>query len=206
MLHPDQHRPRMRLRRSRGSGALLCLVAALSGGAGASPEDTKRFVEESRKASTQVLQQIRGELIKEMENSGPLRAIIVCKYTAPEITSGVSRKTGWRVSRVSLKARNPALGAPDAWEQKTLMEFDQRLNRGEKADTIEHHEYVTEPTGRFFRYMRAIPTHQECLACHGTSLTEAVKAQLAHEYPGDKATGYSTGQLRGALTVKRPLF
>ena len=46
----------------------MCLVAALSGGAGASPEDTKRFVEESRKASTQVLQQIRGELIKEMEN------------------------------------------------------------------------------------------------------------------------------------------
>ena len=31
------------------------------------------------------------------------------------------------------------------------------------------------------------------------------KARLAELYPQDKATGYAEGQLRGALTVKRPL-
>jgi hypothetical protein len=32
-----------------------------------------------------------------------------------------------------------------------------------------------------------------------------VKARLQAEYPHDKATGYGVGQLRGAVTVKRPL-
>lgn len=185
--------------------ACMFLAGALATTASAQSDDTKRFVDESRKASAQVLQQIRGELVKEMENSGPLRAIIVCKYTAPEITSGVSRRTGWRVSRVSLKPRNPALGTPDAWEQRVLMDFDQRAAKGEKPETIEHHDYVNEPTGRYFRYMRAIPTAPECLGCHGTNVSEAVKSQLANEYPNDRAVGYSVGQLRGAVTVKRPL-
>lgn len=168
-------------------------------------DDAKRFVDESRKASAMVLTQIRGELVKELDTSGPLRAIIVCKYTAPEITSGVSRKTGWRVSRVALRPRNPALGTPDAWEQKVLSDFDQRVSRGEKADGLEHHEIVSEPNGRFFRYMRAIPTQPLCMACHGPAVTEAVKAQLAAEYPHDRAVGYNVGQIRGAVTVKRPL-
>lgn len=189
----------------RAALAWLMLGAIATGTARANQDDTKRYVDESRKASLQVLQQIRGELVKEMENSGPLRAIIVCKYTAPEVTSGVSRKTGWRVSRVSLRARNPALGTPDAWEQKVLMDFDQRSSKGEKPESIEHHEYVSEPTGRFFRYMRAIPTAPECLGCHGSNVTDAVKSQLANEYPNDRATGYFAGQIRGAVTVKRPL-
>ena len=32
-----------------------------------------------------------------------------------------------------------------------------------------------------------------------------LKARLADSYPHDQATGYSKGQIRGALTVKRPL-
>jgi hypothetical protein len=32
-----------------------------------------------------------------------------------------------------------------------------------------------------------------------------MKAQIAGEYPHDKATGYAVGQVRGAVTVKRPL-
>lgn len=187
----------------RTSLAALLVVAAPA----LAEEDAKRLADESRKASLQVLQQIRGELVKELEASGPLRAIIVCKYTAPEITSNVARKTGWKVTRVALKPRNPALGTPDPWEQKVLLDFEQRTARGEKADSLEHHEMVTEPTGRYFRYMRAIPTLPMCMSCHGPaeSLTDAVKAQIASEYPHDRAIGYGAGQIRGAVTVKRPL-
>ncbi|MRR09746.1 DUF3365 domain-containing protein, partial [bacterium] len=32
-----------------------------------------------------------------------------------------------------------------------------------------------------------------------------VKAKLAELYPEDKATGYSAGQIRGAMTLKKPL-
>ena len=62
-------------------------------------------------AEGDLVAQIRGELTKELEFSGPLRGVIVCKYTVPEISSAMSRKTGWRVTRVALRPRNPALGS-----------------------------------------------------------------------------------------------
>ena len=33
----------------------------------------------------------------------------------------------------------------------------------------------------------------------------AIKAKLNSEYPHDKATGYTLGMLRGAVSIKRPL-
>jgi len=170
-------------------------------------EDFKNMTEDARKVANQLLAQIRGELLKEMEHGGPLRSVIVCKYSVPEITSGLSRKSGMRVSRVTLKARNPSLGWPDPWEQKVLTEFDRRAAKGEKADNLEFSEVVSEPQGKFLRYMKAIPVVPMCLTCHGPaeSLTDAIKAQIASEYPFDKATGYSAGQVGGGVTVKRPL-
>jgi len=58
-----------------------------------------------------------------------------------------------------------------------------------------------------FRYMKALPVGEVCLNCHGAadSFDAGLKAKLAESYPHDQATGYSKGQVRGALTVKRPL-
>jgi hypothetical protein len=187
---------------------LLAIVLALVGGGSAAQDDeVRRLTEESRKIAVQLTQQVRGELVKEMEHSGPLRSVIVCKYSVPEISSSLSRLTGTRVSRVSLRPRNPLLGGPDAWEQKVLQDFEKRTARGEKADALEHAEVVAEPSGRYFRYMKAIPVAAPCLACHGPleQISEGVKGQLNNEYPYDKAVGYSIGQVRGAVTVKRPL-
>jgi hypothetical protein len=170
-------------------------------------EDLKRMSEAARKVADQLVSEIRGEVVKEMERGGPLRSVVVCKYSVPEITSTLSRKSGMRVSRVTLKPRNPALGYADAWEQKVLMDFDRRVQKGEKAENMEFAEIVTEPQGRYFRYLRAIPTQPVCLTCHGPedSLSEAMRSQIASEYPHDPATGYAVGQVRGGVTVKRAL-
>jgi hypothetical protein len=37
-------------------------------------------------------------------------------------------------------------------------------------------------------------------------MPEGVKARLQAEYPLDQATGYSVGDLRGAVVIKRPLY
>lgn len=191
---------------SPGSRILVVALAAVClGGAGGA--DLRQLTEESRTVADQLVQQIRSELVKSMETSGPLRSIIVCKYNVPEISSALSRKSGWKVSRVALKARNPALGGPDAWEQKVLAQFEARAERGDKPEALEHAEIVVEGNRHYFRYMRALPVGPLCLACHGSAeqLNPAVKAQLAVEYPHDRATGYRLGQVRGAVTVKRPL-
>jgi hypothetical protein len=46
-----------------------------------------------------------------------------------------------------------------------------------------------------------------CLACHGApeTLAPSITEKLAADYPKDRATGYSVGQIRGAVTVKRLL-
>jgi hypothetical protein len=53
--------------------------------------------------------------------------------------------------------------------------------------------------------MKAIPAAKICLTCHGTNLDPALAAEIDSLYPGDKATGYSEGDLRGAFWVTSKL-
>jgi hypothetical protein len=184
------------------SGLGLLLAVALAGAA----DDAKKMRDEARQIAQKFIKSLGGELRREMDASGPLRSILVCKFYAPEVASSLSRETGWRVSRVSLKTRNPALGYPDIWEQKVLAEFDQRVAKGEPAANLEFAEIVSEPQGKVFRYMKALPVQDVCLNCHGKSenISNEVRYQLSKDYPHDRGVGYSVGEVRGAVTVKRP--
>ena len=188
------------------TGTLLALAAGATQAAGAD-EPSRPQTEEARQAAGELLSQIRGELVRALESSGPLRAIVVCKYSAPEISSTISRKYGARVTRVSLQPRNPALGWADAWEQEVLQGFERRAARGEKVEGMEQAAVVSEPAGRFLRYMRALPLAPVCSHCHGSAeqISDAVRAALATEYPHDRAVGTAVGQVRGAVTFKKPL-
>ena len=170
-------------------------------------QDIEALAGDGRETAGQLIQQLGTQLKAELGKGGPGAAVAVCKTIAPELAGRISREKGWRVSRVSLKTRNPLLGTPDAWEQRVLEEFDRRVAAGEKAESLELGEVVEEPAGRFYRYMKAIPVQPLCLTCHGTAETipGPVLEKLRAEYPHDRATGYSTGQVRGAVTVKRPL-
>lgn len=183
-------------------GAALLLAAVLSGAA----DDIPGMSNEARQIAGRFVTSLGQEIKREMDASGPLRTILVCKFYAPEVATSLSRETGWRVSRVSLKTRNPALGYPDPWEQKVLVEFDRRAAKGESVADIEHAEIVSEPLGKVFRYMKAIPVAAVCLNCHGKTenLSRAVRNQLSKDYPHDRGFGYSIGEVRGAVTVKRP--
>jgi Protein of unknown function (DUF3365) len=185
----------------------LGLLATLSSAQASKEEPPRAALEEARKAAGELVTAVRGELVKAIEASGPLRAIVVCKYTVPEIASAVSRKYGARVTRVSLTPRNPSLGWGDAWEQKVLMGFDERVAKGDKAEGMEHAEVVAEPSGRFMRYMRVLPMQPVCMSCHGgpEQISESIRNQLSHDYPHDKAVGLAVGMVRGAVTYKKPL-
>ena len=178
---------------------VLCASTAMA-------DDLAKFQDDSRKVVKDMVSQLGSALQKEMAANGPAAAIKVCKDLAPAITSDISRKTGQRVTRVSLKTRNPLLGSPDAWEQKVLADFAARMEK-ENPAAIEYAEIVTEPQGKFMRYMKAIPIQDVCLKCHGTPETIApqVKEQLSIEYPADKAVGYTVNQLRGAFSIKKPI-
>ena len=162
---------------------------------------------EARTLASRMIQQLGAALKKEMAASGPEGAVLVCRDIAPMIAGELSRSSGARVARVSLKTRNPLLGTPDAWEHRVLVEFDRRAAMGEKIESLEYVDAVDEPGGRYLRYMKALPVQPLCLACHGNAeqISDAVKARLATEYPHDRATGYAPGQVRGAVTIRRPV-
>lgn len=170
-------------------------------------EDLSNYVAESRAVVMPFAKQLGAANKKAIEEGGPSSAIGVCKDIAPSMAGEVSRKNGWKFTRVSLKVRNPLLGTPDAWEQKNLLDFEARLAKGEKPETIEAAEIVQEPAGKSFRFMKAITLQQGCVTCHGNSeqIPDEVKARLATDYPHDLATGYTPGQIRGAISIKRPL-
>lgn len=180
-------------------------LAAFAMDAPAQEDTLLKLTDESRKVALQVSQELKTQLVREMQLSGPVRSLLVCKYSCPEILSAQSRKTGWRVVAVSLKPRNSSLGMPDAWEQKVLADFDNRADKGEKADTLEFAEFVSEPQARYFRYARVMMVERLCLPCHSSrdKLPQAVKAQLALDYPFDKAVDFSVGQVYGIVSIKR---
>jgi hypothetical protein len=164
-------------------------------------------IDDARKLAGSMVQALGSKLQAAMKEGGPGAAIGVCTTAAPSIASELSRQGGVRVTRVSLKVRNPLLGTPDAWEQGVLQSFDARLAKGEAPDKLEFAERVVEPTGTYLRYMKALPVQAVCLNCHGDTANFApdIRERLARDYPADRATGYSMGQIRGAVSVKRPL-
>lgn len=184
------------------SGLLLAAVGATFAGGETSIDDR---VQASRQTAKQFMGSLKGELQAAMKAGGPVNALDVCHTKAMMITQQHADAKGWRVARTSLKTRNPA-NAPDAWERSVLEKFDARQKAGEAPQTLEHHEVVEQSGKKVFRWMKAIPTAEVCLKCHGgSSVAPAVEAKLKQLYPTDQARGYAVGDIRGAFTITQPM-
>jgi len=182
---------------------ITLLLAALP----ALAQDIGTLTADTRKTVLPVVPKVVNAMQEAVAEKGVAGAIPVCKEQAPELIKEKRKETGWDIRRVSLKARNAERGTPDLWEASVLADFDIRAANGEKPETLEKSEIVTIDGKPVFRYMKALPVGEVCLKCHGPAdgLDAGLKAKLSESYPHDKATGYSQGQIRGALTVKRPL-
>jgi hypothetical protein len=183
------------------------VISMLSGCASApSAEKQAAMAADARATAGGLITTLGGELKTAMTNGGPAEAIGVCKVRAPQIAAEAMQKTGMQIKRVSPKNRNPK-GVPDTWESDSMAALEKRLAAGEKPETLDTYAVVDTPNGQVFRYAKALVTQPVCLTCHGApdTLSDAVKAKLASEYPNDKATGYSAGMIRGVLSIKKPL-
>ena len=172
-----------------------------------SPDDLAAMTYEAQQVSRELVSKLGADLKQALADAGPENAISVCRDAAPALAGSLSRRTGWKVARVSLKTRNPMIGQPDAWEQQVLERFNEAAASGKGPVALQFSEIVTEPEGQYFRYMEALPVKPLCLTCHGTENTipSSVRARLEQEYPNDRATGYYAGEIRGAVTIKRRL-
>lgn len=189
-------------RRAASLGAALALGSAAASSAWA---QQPAWIDEARKVATSVPPKLVAVLTEEIDKGGPESAIAVCQDKAPQLAKAATEASGWSVRRVSLRNRNPR-AVPDAWERAALEDFDRRAAAGESPATLEKAELVQDNGVGVRRYMRALPVQQLCLQCHGANeqLKPAVVERLRALYPDDKATGYTVGQIRGAMTIRRP--
>lgn len=184
----------------------FALTAALPVLPTAFAADEAQLLEEARKVASSIPPKLLEVLDEELRKGGPENAIGVCREKAPQMAKAASEKTGWAIRRVSLKNRNPK-AVPDAWEKGVLEEFDRRAAAGDKPTGLEKGELLTVDGQQVYRYMKALPTQDLCLQCHGTAdrISPAVQAKLLEHYPNDKAVGYSAAEIRGAITIRKPL-
>jgi Protein of unknown function (DUF3365) len=161
--------------------------------------------ERSRALADQLMSELKAELGQALQQGGPVAAIAVCKSRAPEIAARLSASSGADVKRTAIRLRNPA-NAPDDLERAVMQGFAAELSGASSVASVPPEAIFESRSaqGTERRYLRAIVMQPVCLACHGTTLAPEIATAIAREYPQDAATGFETGELRGAVTVRWP--
>ncbi len=165
---------------------------------------TDALLEQSHKIVKQFGGSLKKELKTALKSEGPVKAIEVCSQVAPAIAANMSAQYKGVVRRTSLKVRNPA-NNPDRWELNVLLQFEKRLKAGEPANKMEFFQVVENNGSKTFRYMKAIPTGEVCLKCHGSKINPDIEAKLRALYPDDQARGFKAGDIRGAFSLSKQL-
>jgi hypothetical protein len=117
-------------------------------------------------------------------------AVGVCHDEAPGLTAEVAAARGLELGRTSHWVRNPA-NAPRPWARELTTRA-----AGRPAAEVRP---VAVDLGDRVGYLRPIAVTEPCLRCHGQAadLSPGVRAALQGAYPGDQATGFAEGDLRG---------
>jgi len=160
-------------------------------------------LDRARATADNLTRDLAGLVLSTMEAQGPIAAMEICSGVAQERTESHSLD-GVLVRRVSQRLRNPR-NAPDEAEARELDRL--ALLAGEGRLPTEIVRLVRSGNERTLHYLRPITVAPPCLTCHGTEeqIDPGVAALLRERYPADAATGYSLGDLRGAVSVRVPL-
>lgn len=179
---------------------LFMLVPLFTFSLNAHAFDQQQATDQAKAIVQQFGKSLKSELIGAMKAGGPENALNVCNIEAMPITENASALNDAQVSRVSLKNRNPD-NVPNDWQREVLQDFDTRAASGEDIAKMASVSVVDHAGKKQLRFMKAVGTEAPCLACHGQQLSAEVQTRLDELYPDDKATGYSLGQVRGAIVV-----
>lgn len=166
--------------------------------------DIEQLKIKSKVAIKSLGSELKTTLQASMKTKGPIDSISLCNIKAPDITNKVSTEKNITIGRTSLKYRNKD-NKPDAWEMRVLQNFEKRKAEGETITSLEFYEIVEQDNKKVFRYMKAIPTNDVCVVCHGENIAPPLAAKINNLYPQDKATGLIKGDIRGAFTVMQSI-
>lgn len=183
--------------------AALAAVLVACGTTSEAPEQAQ--VDAARRkaeaASARLMKELGGRLMAALNEGEPEDALNVCADVAQSISKETAQGEGFHVARTALRVRNPA-NAPDGYERQVMERW---LSADGDPQVVQ--AVVATDGGHELRWMKPVVVSAPCLTCHGPSedLPDGVRFALSERYPQDKATGFASGDLRGAITVRIPL-
>lgn len=137
-------------------------------------------------------------LLQAIQTQGADGAVSFCSTKALPITDSMATVLNTNIKRVSDRNRNPLNAA-----NKEELAFIQSC-RTQQLEGKPLKPQVSEMDNKVIAYY-PILTDKMCLQCHGSPITQILPATLtsiSKAYPGDKATGFSEGELRGIWVVE----
>lgn len=146
---------------------------------------------------------LQAQLGAAMADGGPMQAVGVCHDEAPRIAAALAHERGAQVARISDRNRNP-----DGGVSAEIAPFYAELAAQPLADGAPATRIWQSGEGDDARinYLAAIPMQEQpCGTCHGTDIDPELQARIAELYPDDLATGFTPGELRGALHISWPI-
>jgi hypothetical protein len=183
---------------------LLTLPACVSNGAVSKDVPAANLSGKSAELADRFQADLQGQLLAAMQQGGAAGAIAVCHEVAPAIVHSLSNDSGAHIRRIAFKQRNPSAVAEGDMRQKLEELAASPLGPDGKPASVQWTSGVGK-SGRL-HYLRAIPMkEQPCAACHGIDVAPDVQARIREVYPDDRATGFRSGELRGAIAISWPV-
>ena len=132
-------------------------------------------------------------------NGGVENAIGFCKINAMPLVDSLSESFDAKIRRVSMRARNPN-DVPNEIESMILEAYEHQWK-----DSLTLQANVQEIDEENYLFTQPIFIDNAlCLSCHGSlenGMTQDTKNFIDSKYPGDNATGYAIGDLRGMWSI-----
>ncbi|MCB0707602.1 MAG: DUF3365 domain-containing protein [Saprospiraceae bacterium] len=162
------------------------------------PPEAPDYLANGKTIQAATFSALSSKLQQEMAAGGVSGAVQYCRLAAYPLVDSLSKVYQATIRRTSLKVRNP-LDAPTESERVQLNSYQQLHQNGQPLEALIQPISETE-----IAYYAPILVNDLCLKCHGQpdeTLRAVDYAKIQELYPGDKATGYVAGDLRGMWSI-----
>jgi hypothetical protein len=156
------------------------------------PAPLRPAADRAQQAFEEFHTQFMARLVEEMGRGGPVAALSVYRDEAARLAAELGRKHNMRIGRTSHHLRSPR-NAPPRWAEPYVTEANAR-SAAEAPTRVVDLDPVVGVLG-------PLETTDVCVLCHGpvNQLSPEILGAIRKSYPGDRATGFAPGQVRGWL-------
>lgn len=163
-----------------------------------SEKEKQEYITKGKEIAQASFEALSSELMAQMKEGGPAKAVPFCNVEAIPLTSELSEKYNVTIKRTTDKLRS-CDNDPSFKELEIINNYESQL-----AKNLELKPVVEIDSLGKKHFYAPIIIQAKCLVCHGKvneTMTVKTDSIIKSIYPFDIATGYSEGDLRGIWSI-----